>query len=37
VISGKSRSGFTVQFKNSAGTGVSRTYDWVARGYGREQ
>ena len=37
VISGKSRSGFTVQFKNSTGTGVSRTYDWVARGYGREQ
>ncbi len=37
VITARSRSGFTVQFKNSAGTGVSRSYDWVARGCGREQ
>lgn len=37
VITGTSRSGFSVQFKNSASTGISRTYDWVARGYGREQ
>ena len=37
VVSGKSRSGFTVQFKNSAGVGVSRSYDWVARGFGRAQ
>lgn len=37
TITSKSRSGFTVQFKNSAGTGISRSYDWVARGYGREQ
>ncbi len=37
TITSQSRSGFTVQFKNSAGTGISRTYDWVARGYGRQQ
>ena len=29
-----SRTGFTVQFKNSSDTGVARTFDWVARGYG---
>lgn len=37
VITGQSRTGFTVQFKNAAGTGVPRHFDWVARGYGREQ
>lgn len=37
VVSAQSRTGFTVQFKNAVGTGVSRSYDWVARGYGREQ
>lgn len=37
VVSAQSRTGFTVQFKNAAGTGIVRTYDWVARGYGREQ
>lgn len=37
VITGRSRTGFTVQFRNSAGTGVARSYDWVARGFGREQ
>jgi hypothetical protein len=37
VITSQSRTGFTVQFKNSAGTGISRSFDWVARGYGREQ
>jgi hypothetical protein len=36
VITVRSRTGFTVQFKNSAGAGVSRSYDWVARGTGRE-
>jgi hypothetical protein len=37
VITARSRAGFTVQFRNSAGTGVARSYDWVARGFGREQ
>ncbi len=36
-ITSKSRTGFTVQFKNTMGTGVVRNYDWVARGYGRAQ
>lgn len=30
----KSASGFTIRFKNSGGTVVSRTFDYVARGYG---
>jgi hypothetical protein len=30
----KSASGFTIRFKNSGGTVVDRTFDWVARGYG---
>ena len=34
VITGKSRTGFTVEFKNSAGTSVARTMDWIAKGYG---
>ena len=33
-ILSKSASGFTIRFKNSGGTVVSRTFDWVARGYG---
>lgn len=37
TITSKSRTGFTVQFKNAAGTGISRTFDWTARGYGRQQ
>jgi hypothetical protein len=36
VITARSRTGFTVQFRNAAGTGVSRSYDWSARGSGRE-
>lgn len=28
------REGFDIQFKNAAGTGVSRTFDYVAKGYG---
>lgn len=34
VITAKSSTGFTIQFKNSAGTGVVRTFDWIAKGYG---
>ena len=30
----KSASGFTIRFKNSGGTVVSRTFDYVAKGYG---
>ncbi len=37
TLTAQSRTGFTVQFKNSGGTGVVRTFDWVARGYGRVQ
>jgi predicted phage tail protein len=37
VISGKTRSGFSIQFRNSGGTGVSRTFDVLAKGYGRQQ
>ncbi|MCW5699784.1 MAG: hypothetical protein KIT00_08080 [Rhodospirillales bacterium] len=36
-ITGQSPMGFTVTFKNSAGAGVARTFDWVARGYGYQQ
>lgn len=34
VITNKSATGFTIQFKNAAGTGVSKTFDYVAKGYG---
>jgi hypothetical protein len=33
-ITAKTSAGFTIQFKNSAGTGVARTMDWIAKGYG---
>lgn len=33
-ITAKSATGFTIQFKNSAGTGVARTMDWIAKGFG---
>ena len=36
VLSSKSRSGFTITFYDSTDTAVSRTFDYVARGYGRE-
>lgn len=32
-ITAKSTTGFTITFKNSAGTAVSRTFDWQANGY----
>ncbi len=35
VITGKSASGFTIEFRDSAGTAVSRTFDYVAKGYGK--
>jgi len=35
VITAKSVTGFTIEFRNSAGTAVSRTFDYVAKGYGR--
>ena len=33
-ISSKSASGFTITFKDSGGSAVSRTFDYVAKGYG---
>lgn len=33
-ITAKGPSGFTITFKNAAGTAVSRTFDYVAKGYG---
>ncbi len=33
-ISAKSAAGFTIQFRNTAGDGVARSFDYVARGYG---
>lgn len=31
----KSSTGFTIRFKNSGGTVIDRTFDWIARGYGK--
>lgn len=36
TVTNQARTGFTVRFFNSANTGISRTYDWMAKGYGRE-
>jgi len=33
TISNKTVNGFNVAFKNSSGTGVSRTFDYIAKGY----
>lgn len=35
TISGQSPTGFDIIFKNAAGTAVSRTFDVLAKGYGR--
>ncbi|MGR3495231.1 host specificity factor TipJ family phage tail protein [Citreimonas sp.] len=35
-ITGKSRAGFTVTFRNNSGAAVDRKFDWQAIGYGRE-
>ena len=37
TISGKTRTGFDVIFRNSAGTAISRTFDYQAIGFGRER
>jgi len=36
-ISSKTRTGFSVIFRNSAGTAISRTFDYQAIGFGRER
>ena len=36
VLSSISRTGFTVTFRNSAGTAISRTFDYTAVGHGRQ-
>ncbi|MHA7852190.1 host specificity factor TipJ family phage tail protein [Roseovarius sp.] len=36
TLSSLSRTGFTVEFFDSSNASVARTFDWVARGYGRE-
>ena len=33
-ITSKSKTGFTIQFFNSGGSGISKTFDWSAVGYG---
>jgi len=35
-ITSKSRTGFTITFKNSSGTAVSRSFDYTAVGFGKE-
>ena len=32
AISSKSKTGFNIAFQNSSGSGVSRTFDYVAKG-----
>jgi hypothetical protein len=34
TISNKANTGFTIQFFNSSGSGINRTFDYIARGYG---
>jgi hypothetical protein len=36
TITAQSATGFTIQFQNSGGTGIAKTCDWIARGYGYE-
>ncbi|MBB6224574.1 host specificity factor TipJ family phage tail protein [Rhizobium leguminosarum] len=36
-ITAKTAAGFTIRFKNSSGTPVARTFDYVAKGYGYVQ
>jgi len=33
LITAKSGAGFTIQFKNAAGSNVNRTFDYIAKGY----
>jgi hypothetical protein len=37
VVTEKDRFGFNVEFVNQSGAKVARQFDWIARGYGREQ
>lgn len=37
VVTSASRTGFTVTFRNSAGTVISRNFQYIASGYGTEQ
>lgn len=37
VLSGQTRTGFTINIYNSQGDGVARNIDWIAVGYGGEQ
>lgn len=34
-VTGASTTGFTIRFFNAAGTGISRNFDFVAKGYGK--
>ncbi len=36
AITGQSPPAFAITFRDAAGAGVARTFDWVARGYGYE-
>jgi hypothetical protein len=36
TVTSVTRTGFTVEFKNSAGTSVNRNFTYTAVGYGRE-
>ena len=36
AITSSAASGFTVRFFNAAGTGISRTFDYLAKGYGEQ-
>ncbi|SAL03051.1 host specificity protein J [Caballeronia calidae] len=34
TITNQTATGFTIAFQNSSGTGIAKTCDWIARGYG---
>lgn len=33
AVTSQTKSGFTIQFFNSGGTGIARNFDWLAKGY----
>lgn len=35
TLTAKSETGFTIRFFNASNVGVARTFDWIAKGYGR--
>jgi len=37
TLTGAGRTGFTVEFFDSGGSSISRTFDWIAKGYGEEK